>query len=84
MKMNGYSFTPRRIFARLAAAVLMLALFCTGGTVAYAETPTVHTPVSSADISSSDVLSGDPADFTRVVSVPVNINIPDFYQLTHA
>ncbi|MBE6759940.1 MAG: hypothetical protein E7554_07615 [Ruminococcaceae bacterium] len=80
MKMNGYSFTPRRILVRLAAAVLMLALFCAGGTVAYAETPTVHAPVSSVDISSSDILSGEPADFTRVVSVPVNINIPDFYQ----
>jgi len=80
MKMNGYSSVRRRLSVRLAAAVLTAALFCMGGTSVYAQTPFVHTPLSSADISASDVLPGEPAEFTRVVSVPVNIHIPDFYQ----
>ena len=86
MKMNGYSFRRgHRVPALLLTAATLLTILCGGGSVAYAQAPVDQTAVSSADISSSDLSSsdvptGDPGDFTRVVSVPANIHIPDFYQ----
>jgi len=87
MKMNEYSFPARRcsLVATVLAAVL-LALLCTGGAAVYAQAPTdqqapAETPtVSAADTSFSDIPAGDPGDFLRVVSVPANVQIPDFYQ----
>ncbi len=61
------------------ASALLCALFMAVSALlcvpaAYAEGAAPE--VSSADVSSSDI----PADFTRVLAVPANVDIPDFYQ----
>ncbi len=75
--MNRYSFVGRsRCTALLLVITMLLALCGFGGTVAFAQVPLDQ----SADITPSDVQTGSPGEFERVVSVPVNVQIPDFYQ----
>ena len=86
MKMNGYSSrTQRSALSLLLVIAALMTLLCSGGPAVYAQAPVDQAAVSSADISSSDISgsdlpTGDPGDFTRVISVPVNVQIPDFYQ----
>ena len=80
MTMNGYSFFARcRAIALLLITAALLPLLSSDGLVAYAQAPTDQSAVSSADISGSDASQGVPAEFTRVMSVPANVQIPDFY-----
>lgn len=65
---------PKKTASALLCALLLAvcALLCVPAAYAEGASPAV----SAADVSSSDA----PADFTRVVAVPANVDIPDFYQ----
>ena len=83
--MNRYALRFGRTLRRALALLLVLTVFAAGCTAAaHAEGAQPQEPDNTA--SSSDTAappetpSGIPADFARVVSVPANVNIPDFYQ----
>jgi len=85
MQMNRYSSRrpafSRRTAAALLAFVLAAVIFAGHPYIAYAEAAEPENMPSSSDAPPApDLPEGTPADFTRVVSVPVNVYIPDFYQ----